>query len=102
MNTCLASLTRRPIPGVLAAFAALCLAAGLTGCITRGKAKEAHISFGVPSVFSVEKHETGISLTEAGTLKAADSQTRVQILLFAWESRGKDVEIKFDRTADKK
>lgn len=102
MNTPTGRHATTRIPAALAAFAATSLAACLTGCITRGKAKEAHVSFGVPSVFSVEKHETGISLTEGGTLKAADSQTRVQILLFAWESRGKDVEIKFDRTAEKK
>jgi hypothetical protein len=71
---------------------ALILCSLLTGCISRGKAKEAHVKFGVPMIFSVQKDETGIDLRD-GKLKAADSSTNLSIGPFIWASHGKDVEI---------
>lgn len=83
----------------LASAVAILAISTLSGCLSRGKAKEAHVSFGIPSIFQITKDETGISMTDAGVLKAADSATKVSILLFTWESRGKDVEVKFTPSA---
>lgn len=85
---------QRPFLAILAILSAG-TALTTSGCMTRGKAKEAHVSFGIAPLFSVQKDEVGISLTESGILKAADSRTKVQVLNFAFESSGKDVEVKF-------
>ena len=62
----------------------------LTGCQSTGGATAAHVKFGVAGVFAVEKTATGIKVTEK-TVRAADTETKIQILLFNWESSGKDV-----------
>lgn len=78
-----------------------CLICGLiflqTGCVSHGKAKEAHFAFGVPMIFSITKDETGIGLTESGKLKAADSSTKVVVGPFTWESHGKDVDVQIEK-----
>jgi hypothetical protein len=80
----------------LALFCAILAISFLSGCqITSGKAKEAHLTIGWPGVLAFEKHETGVSFSESGTLKAADTSTKFSVLLLTWESRGKDVLIKF-------
>lgn len=82
----------------LGAFLAILVASFLGGCqITSGKAKEAHLTIGWPGVLAFEKHEAGVSLSESGVLKAADTSTKFSILLLTWESHGKDVELKFDK-----
>lgn len=68
------------------------------GCISRGRAKEVHLTIGWPGVVAFEKHETGISISESGVLKASDSTTKFSVLLLTWESRGKDLELKFDKS----
>lgn len=67
------------------------------GCVTRGKAKEAHVSFGIAPIFRVEKDLTGGSITEAGGVKEATGSTHVQILNFEFKSSTKDMEVKFER-----
>ena len=64
----------------------------LSGCthIPPGGAAELHFKFGVPSIFQVTKDNTGIVVTN-DTIKTADSQTKLQILLFEWSSSGKDI-----------
>lgn len=63
----------------------------LSGCIN-GSASEAHIKFGVPGVFAVQHDSLADKSTER-TVRLGDSKTHIQILLFDWESSGKDIVI---------
>lgn len=64
----------------------------LSACahVPSGGAKEVHVSFGVPSVFTVATDKTGVVVTDT-QIKVADSSTTVGILLFQWKSSGKDI-----------
>ncbi len=75
--------------------ATLAASLALTGCVSRGRAKEIHLTIGWPGVLAFEKNETGISLSESGVLKAQTSTTKFSILLLTWESRAKDLDLKF-------
>lgn len=79
---------------VVATLAVMTMMSAGCASIERGKASEVHVSFGFPMIFDVQKDETGISKTEGGTIKAADSRTKFTILGFWWESRAKDAELK--------
>ncbi len=63
-----------------------------SGClhVPPGGASEVAASFGVPSVFGVEKEMEEIKVTEK-TIRAGTSTTDVNIFLFYWNSRAKDV-----------
>lgn len=82
-------------------LATLATSALLSGCISRGRAREAHLTIGWPGVVAFEKHETGISLSSAGVLKAETSSTKFSLLLLTWESGGKDIDLKFAKDAPK-
>ncbi len=96
------SLQLRFLGSELLFLAACALMALLTGCISHGRAKEAHLTIGWPGVLAFEKHEAGVSLSESGVLKAADSSTKFSVLLLTWESRAKDLELKFEKDAKSK
>ena len=64
----------------------------LSGCMT-GNAGEAHVKFGVPGIFGVEKHVTEAKLTATG-YREATGETKINILLFAYESSAKDLSVK--------
>lgn len=76
---------------LLLASALCALAAFQSGCMT-GSASEAHVKFGIPGVFAVQ-HDSVADKATASTVRLGDSKTRVQILLFDWESSGKDIVI---------
>lgn len=78
----------------MAVASRLCFLCGLAfaGCahVPRGGASEVHVGFGIPGVFKVQTDHAGIKATEK-TIRAADSATEVQILLFVWKSSAKDL-----------
>lgn len=79
---------------VSSAFTAICL---LSGCFTRGKAKEARVSFGIVPLFHVEKEVIAGSVSEAGIVKEGEGKTKVQILNFNYESSAKELELAFKK-----
>lgn len=78
-------------------WVSLCLLANiglLGGCqhVPAGGAKDVRVSFGIPSVFQVTKTMTGVDVTE-DRIKADNSSTTVNILLFSWASSASDVDL---------
>jgi hypothetical protein len=74
------------IPAVLAALAALC---ALCGCQVQA-VKEARASFGIAGVFKIQKSVTNVK-SEEGKTTLGDTDTKVQVLLFEWESSARGV-----------
>lgn len=71
----------------------ICLfALTLAGCshIPPGGVAEVKVSFGIPAVFRVEKNLTNLRVTNAN-INVADTETRVQVALFVWDSSAKGV-----------
>lgn len=66
--------------------------AALSGCshVPNGSASSAIVEFGIPSVWNIKKEVSGVKVTNA-TIKADDTTTQVDILLFRWKSSAKDV-----------
>ena len=71
---------------------ALVLLALLPACthIPPSGAKEVRLKFGVSGVFSVEKNVTNIDVTST-KIKVGDTETKVGVALFSWESSAKGV-----------
>lgn len=63
-----------------------------SGCahLPPGGAKEVRVKFGVPGVFTVEKNTTNIDVT-AAKIRVGDTETKIGVALFVWESSAKGI-----------
>ena len=73
-------------------FLAILAALACAGCahVPSGGASEAGVKFGITPLFAVQKDVTGIKVDNQ-TIRAAKTDTVIQILTFQWTSYAKDV-----------